>query len=220
MTTIRRTAMDAMDRRERARLVNSLSGVRPAVLIGTTNGQGTHNLAVFNSLMHIGSAPPLLGLIVRPDAEVRRHTLENLTATGHFTINHMPGHLRNAAHDTSAKLSAAVSEFEACGLTPLIHDDLRAPAVAESPVRIGCRLVERQAIRSNGTILVIGEVVRLDIDDAHWRDGAVRHDGLNAVCGTEDYYDLRFVERRGFVRPDDVSPPAPSTRGSGPRSGS
>lgn len=213
MTTIHRTALDTMGRRDRARLVNSLSGVRPAVLIGTTDARGLHNLAIFNSLMHIGSDPPLLGLIVRPDAEVRRHTLENLTSTGHFTINHMPTDHRRHAHTTSAKLPDHVSEFRACGLTHRVVDGLPAPYVAESPVRIGCRLAERQDIRSNGTILIVGEVVRLDIDEDCLADGAVRHDGLNGVCGTEDYYELRFAERLPYVRPDDISPPAPSTPG-------
>jgi flavin reductase (DIM6/NTAB) family NADH-FMN oxidoreductase RutF len=45
---------------------NTLSGVRSSVLIGTSSETGTHNLAIFNSLVHLGANPPLLGFILRP----------------------------------------------------------------------------------------------------------------------------------------------------------
>ncbi|NDB80030.1 flavin oxidoreductase, partial [archaeon] len=74
MLKIDRESIDSMDKRYRTQLINSLWGVRPAVLVSTIDKKGNSNLAIFNSLMHIGAHPPLVGLIFRPDS-VDRHTL-------------------------------------------------------------------------------------------------------------------------------------------------
>ena len=43
--------------RYRATLINSLSGIKTAVLVGTQSKEGVTNLAIFNSLIHIGAKP-------------------------------------------------------------------------------------------------------------------------------------------------------------------
>ncbi len=63
--------------RYRALLINSLAGVRQAILIGTKSKDGCSNLAIFNSLIHIGASPPLWGFICRPEI-VKRDTLNNI----------------------------------------------------------------------------------------------------------------------------------------------
>ena len=55
-----------MDARYRAQLVNSLSGFKSANLIGTRNKQNHNNLAIFSSVVHLGSSPALVGFITRP----------------------------------------------------------------------------------------------------------------------------------------------------------
>ena len=56
----------ALDRISRLKIINSVTGVKPANLIGTINKRGITNLAVFSSVVHLGSNPALLGLISRP----------------------------------------------------------------------------------------------------------------------------------------------------------
>lgn len=67
--------LSAMPSRQRAALVNSLSGFKSANLVGTADAQGMTNLAIMSSAVHLGSHPPLLALIVRPGGE-ERHTLD------------------------------------------------------------------------------------------------------------------------------------------------
>ena len=62
--TLNADAIDSLEVRYRATLINSLTGVRPAVLVGTRSGSGNNNLAIFNSLVHIGADPPLNGLLL------------------------------------------------------------------------------------------------------------------------------------------------------------
>ncbi|MCX5663448.1 MAG: flavin reductase, partial [Planctomycetota bacterium] len=81
-----------MERNFRVNLVNSLSGYKPANLIGTLGSDGVENLAIFSSVVHLGSDPALLGFIQRPIGE-QSHTYKNIIASGFFTINHV-----SAAH--------------------------------------------------------------------------------------------------------------------------
>jgi flavin reductase (DIM6/NTAB) family NADH-FMN oxidoreductase RutF len=97
---------------KRLNLINSITGVKPANLIASISKDGDSNLAIFSSLVHLGSNPALLGFVLRPQHEVRRDTYDNILATGYYTINHIhPDFIANA-HYTSAKFSKQDSEFE------------------------------------------------------------------------------------------------------------
>ena len=69
------------DKIHRINLMNSLSGYKSANLIGSISPEGEENVAVFSSLVHLGSNPPLLGFILRPTT-VPRNTYQNLKETG------------------------------------------------------------------------------------------------------------------------------------------
>jgi len=69
--------LENLEKMFRATFMNSLGGFKSVVLLGTCNSQGQENLAIFNSLFHIGANPALCGIIVRP-SEVPRHTLNNI----------------------------------------------------------------------------------------------------------------------------------------------
>ncbi len=49
-----------LDRKVRLNLVNNLGGVKPANLVGTRSLSGQSNLAIMNSVMHIGSDPAMM----------------------------------------------------------------------------------------------------------------------------------------------------------------
>lgn len=70
-----------LDTRQRAALINSLSGFKSLNLIGSISSSKITNLAIFNSVFHLGANPPLMGFIIRPDS-VDRHTLQNILDTG------------------------------------------------------------------------------------------------------------------------------------------
>jgi flavin reductase (DIM6/NTAB) family NADH-FMN oxidoreductase RutF len=76
-----------MEKIFRLNFVNSIPGYKSANLIGTKSKAGVSNLAVFSSVVHLGSNPPLLGFM-RP-AVVPRDTYQNIKETGKFTINHI-----------------------------------------------------------------------------------------------------------------------------------
>ena len=51
---------------KRLNIVNSITGIKPANLIGTISKNKISNVAIFSSVVHLGSNPALIGVIVRP----------------------------------------------------------------------------------------------------------------------------------------------------------
>ena len=148
-----------MEARFRATLINKIAGYKTANLIGTRSRTGTDNLALFNSVVHIGANPPYLGFILRPTT-VPRHTYENLLENRCYTINQVTSEIHKQAHCTSGKFPQGTSEFGSCGLTPLYTEDFQAPYVAESAIKIGLML-EEEHLLCNGTRLIVGRVHHL-----------------------------------------------------------
>jgi flavin reductase (DIM6/NTAB) family NADH-FMN oxidoreductase RutF len=194
------------EKQYRTNLVNALSSFKPLALIGTANVHQQLNLSVFNSLMHIGANPPLLGLIFRPDV-VERHTLSNILETGYFTINLVSEHMYQQAHQTSARYPEHVSEFDAVGLHPVFEGDFKAPFVEESPIKMGMSFVEKLDIKVNGTHLVIGEVQHLFVEEGVIEeDGHLRPDKANVICcnGLDTYYRVAFINRLAYAKAPKV----------------
>ena len=198
------TAADiqAFEKIYRLNLVNGLPGFKPANLVGTAAPDGTTNLAIFSSVLHLGSDPPLLGMVTRPTT-VPRHTYANLKASGCYTLNHVPVGLAAAAHYTSANFPDTVSEFDECGFTAEFRDGFPAPYVAESPLSIGLRLLEEHAI-SNGTVLLVGTV-----EHVYLREEGLREDGTldlvaladACISGLDGYHAVQPPVRFGYARP-------------------
>jgi flavin reductase (DIM6/NTAB) family NADH-FMN oxidoreductase RutF len=176
-----------METRFRATLINMLSGAKPAMLIGTISEQGITNCAIFNSILHIGANPPLMGFVLRPTT-VERHTYNNFMSSGECTLNHIPVEYYKQAHQTSAKYPSEVSEFSACGFTPEFIEAFTAPFVAESPIQIGLRFIEELPIKLNGTILMIGTVEHIRCSQSPDESGHLHLNRMTNVAGLDTYY--------------------------------
>ena len=169
---INKKEIEQLEQRYRIAFINSLAGFRQAVLVGTKSVDGTTNLAIFNSLIHLGANPALFGLISRPDS-VQRDTLQNILDTKEYTLNYIQAVQYKKAHQTSARYEKGISEFEKVGFVPFYHSCCTAPFVEEAVVKIAMRFEESIPITINGTILVVGSIMQVDIND-----GIVGNDGF------------------------------------------
>lgn len=202
--TSRYTAEDlsTMPQRYRAAMINSIGGFKSAVMIGTRNAAGQNNLAVFNSLFHLGANPPLLGFIVRPDV-APRHTLANILETGCFTVNHIHTDIYKQAHQTSARYAQDVSEFDATGLTPVFESDFLAPFVAESRIQLACTFEQRIVIEKNNTSMIIGAIQSVIVpSDCIETDGYINIEkaGTLAISGLDGYHSTQCLERLPYAK--------------------
>ncbi len=202
-----REDIEAMNRVERLKIINGISGIKPGNLVGTTSEKFGSNLAIISSVVHLGSNPPLLGFIVRPTGDVSRNTLLNIRENGCFTINHIHQDFIDNAHYTSVKFDHGVSEFEMCRLTEQFIDDFPAPFVKESRLKIGLKLIEEIPIKANGTIMVVGEIEILEIDEnCIDKNGYIRLDLLEdiGIGGLNDYYKLIKIKSLPYARINEV----------------
>lgn len=193
--------LKSLEKSFRTNLINCLSGFQSANLIGTQNNSGQTNLAIFNSVMHIGADPALMGFIARPSAEL--HTFNNILNTQNFTINAVHKDIFKQSHLTSARFDKDLSEFEACNLTPEYSKSCLAPYVKESKIKIGLKLTENYTIQSNGCHLVIGEILEVIIDETLLlEDGYIDHNRANgvAVVGLDAYHLTSILQRLEYAK--------------------
>ncbi|QCK17118.1 flavin oxidoreductase [Mangrovivirga cuniculi] len=201
---IDRLSIVKMDKRFRTNLINCLSGFKSLNLCGTISSEGVTNVAPISSVVHIGADPPLQGMIIRP-VSVPRHTYQNIIETGYYTLNHVSKEFYKAAHQSAARYDSEDSEFEKTGLTAEFLNDFKAPFVAESVIKTGFKLIEEIDIRTNGTKILIGEVIQI-----HVPEGIVGEDGFldihNAgsltVSGLDGYYQTEKIDRLSYAKPD------------------
>lgn len=193
-----------MKPRFRAKLINSLSGFKSANLIGTVSNEGAENLAIFSSVVHLGSSPALIGFIIRPNS-VSRHTLENILETKHYTINQVSEQFWQAAHHTSARFTKEQNEFTQCNLSPAYIDGFTAPFVAESQLKYGLVLKEIIPIELNDTQLIIGEVTQVLCQaSAIKADGYIDIESLKTVSlsGLDSYHSTNRLSRLSYAKTD------------------
>lgn len=191
-----------LDRVSKLKIINSVTGIKPANLVGTINDKGQTNLAIFSSVVHLGSDPALLGFIARPRTAEVGHTSRNILENGTYTINHIHPEFVKNAHYTSAKFDVNISEFERCKLTEEYIANFKAPFVKESSFKIGMRFVEAIDIKHNGTTLIIGEIEHLILPDNAMIDGDIDLEITNAVgiSGLNSYYSLKKIENHPYAR--------------------
>ena len=196
--------INQLEKKRRISFINSVSGFKSASLIGTSDKHGNYNLAIFNSVMHIGANPPLLGFIMRP-VTVPRHTYENIKEIGHYTINFVSAPMLERAHQTGAKYEKEASEFVECGFEPELHKDFKAPFVKESKIKLGMDFKEELPIKANGTILIIGEIKYILIEDEQLilENGAIDLIASDtvAVAGLDTYFSPHFLKKLPIPRP-------------------
>lgn len=200
---VNKAAISEFEQRYRTAFVNSLAGFRQAVLVGTKSADGKSNLAIFNSLIHLGANPALFGLMSRPDS-VQRDTLQNILDTKEYTLNYIQAAEYEKAHQTSARYEKGVSEFEKVGFEEYYEPGFRAPFVKNAIVKIAMKYEQSITIELNGTILIIGSVIQVEIDDS-----LVGTDGYIALAdaevlisqGLDAYFVPKSIGRLPYAKP-------------------
>lgn len=199
---LRKEDIEQLEQRKRATFVNSLAGYKQAVLVGTKSVDGIPNLAIFNSLLHLGANPAMYGLLNRPDS-VQRDTLQNILATKEYTLNYVQSKDFAKAHQTSARYDKDVSEFEKVGFNEIYYTDCSAPFVQEAVVKIAMKLEDILDIPQNGTKLIIGSIMQVELDNS-----LVKEDGYVALSeadvllcqGLDAYFEAKTIGRLPYAK--------------------
>jgi flavin reductase (DIM6/NTAB) family NADH-FMN oxidoreductase RutF len=199
---ITKEQLENFEKLYRTAFVNSLAGFRQAVLVGTISKEGKSNLAIFNSLIHLGANPALFGLMSRPDS-VPRDTLQNILDTGTYSLNFVHHSYVEKAHQTSARYQE--SEFNAVGFKEEYLTDNKVPLVSEALVKIVMKFEEKIDIKINGTVMIIGSIQEVILDEQMIDKGGfidLSSAGVLVSSGLDAYFKTESIGRFSYAKSD------------------
>ena len=126
----------------------------PVVLI-TCGQPGRYNVFSLNRIASCNAEPPMLSISVRPS----RASHELIESDGEFVVN-VPWPAMEVVSDfVGTTTMDKVDKRQETGLTTLPASKVSAPLLADCPVNIECRVLEKVSLPSH--TLFIGEVVAL-----------------------------------------------------------
>ena len=134
---------------------------------------------------------------------MKRDTLENILETRVFSLNHVTSEFYKEAHWTSASWGG--SEFEETGLQEEYFAGFKAPFVKSSPLKLACSLVETQTLKVNNTVLLIGSIDHIFVDEKGLRtDGSLDLNALDTVTvsGLDEYHIGEKLARLTYAKPN------------------
>ncbi len=204
MKVIDKEYLNSLSNQDRARLINSLLGVKSANLIGTQSKSGSTNLSMVSSLFHLGASPALFGFVIRPDT-VTRDTLNNLREHPYLTVNHVCDEITEKAHQASARYPADISEFNECLLNVDYLDKHIAPFVKESKIKFAAKFIREISIPENGTHILICEVLAIFMADDYLDEDQfidITKASSIGVSGLDQYLKLEAIGRLSYAKPN------------------
>lgn len=158
----------------------------PAALVSCKDKNGKANLITVAWCGNINSDPPMLSISIRPE----RHSHHMIMETGVFVVN-LPGSDLGKAVDYCGVVSGRdVDKWEEAGLTPFTMEKTECPAVAETPINIGCRLTRTIELGSHDMFLGIVEEIEVSSKFIDGK-GKFQLDKAGLLCYAHgDYYNL------------------------------
>ncbi len=165
---------------------------RPIGWISTLGKDGAANLAPYSYFNALSDAPPMVMFSssgCKADRDHSKDSVSNIRETEEFVCNIVSYDLRDAMNATSGGFSAGQDEFELAGLEKAPCNVVRPPRVAAAPAALECRLHQIVPLIAPHSVMVIGEVVGVHINEAMLRDGifdVLRYQPLSRL-GYMDY---------------------------------
>jgi flavin reductase (DIM6/NTAB) family NADH-FMN oxidoreductase RutF len=179
---------------EAYRLLNHLVAPRPIAFVSTISADGIPNLAPFSFFMAGGLNPPSVAFSPLTNRHGQlKDTLQNIQATGEFTINVVSAGMQERVNIASIDFESDVSEWDRAGFTPAPTVRVRPARVAESVMAMECRLYQivSHGDDVNSANYVIGEVVYFHIAQYLMVNGEIDPTQVNYISRMGgNWYDL------------------------------
>ncbi len=175
-------------------LMTSILVPRPIGWLGTRSTDGIDNLAPFSYFMGVSSQPPRVAVsVARGRGGEVKDTARNLLDTRVGTLSLVSADLLDAMHQSSARYGPEVSEFGACGLSPMPGQVVEAPFVGEARSAMEVRVQSAQDL--GGVHLFVLEVLRYHLQEGLLEEGRVPLHKLDPVARVGGTYALLGAEQ-------------------------
>jgi len=166
----------AMKSRDFYRVLNSVVVPRPIAWVCSRSADGVDNLAPHSFYTVSCVKPP----IVQFTSVGRKDSLNNVEATGEFTVNLTPRALFEHINATATEFPPDQSEAEHTGVRLEPSEKVAAKRVAQSPVSIECTL--HSTVKLGDCWVVFGRVLAVTAWESAVRDGRPRIEELDPVA--------------------------------------
>ena len=147
----------------------------PAVMVSVGNGD-VKNILTVAWCGTVATQPPKTYISVRPS----RHSYGIIKETGEFVINLVPATMAKTADYCGIYTGAKVNKFEKCALTPAAIEGVSAPAIAECPVSIACRVTD--VIPMGTHDMFLADVVSVEADESLFDEAGALHLERASLC--------------------------------------
>lgn len=197
----------------------------PAVLLscrGTQPGFERDNLITVAWAGVVNTDPPMISVSLRPS----RHSYAQIVQSGAFCLNLVSRDMCRAADYCGVRSGRDVDKFEKTGLTARAVEGFPAPAIAQAPAFLCCRVRQRIPLGSHELFLSAVEQVYVR-DDLFDGDGSLHLERADLIAYAHGEYHPLRPRPEGFfgysvARPEVLArrlekPPARSGRKGGKR---
>ncbi len=133
----------------------------PAVMVTCQRPGEKPNILTIAWTGTVCSDPAMLSISVRPE----RYSYDIIKETGEFVVNLVNEPLVKAADFCGVKSGRDTDKFAEMNLTPVSCSKVSAPAIAQSPVSIECKVSQIIALGSHD--MFIANVEAVSVDDGY-----------------------------------------------------
>jgi len=184
---------------------NAIVGPRPIGWISTQSKAGVANLAPYSFFNAFNYVPPIIGF----SSVGYKDTVRNIEETGEFVWNLVTKDLAEVMNQSSAVYPPETSEFDALNLEKASSTLVTPPRVAKAKVAFECQCTEIIQLKGISgekvkTWLVLGEVVKIHIDQSLLKDGVydtAKAGHILRAGGLGDYFTVGQEQLFELLRP-------------------
>lgn len=133
----------------------------PAVMVSCANAAGEKNIVTVAWAGTVCTNPPMLSISLRPE----RHSYGIIRESGEFVVNLVGARLARACDWCGVRSGRDFDKWAECGLTPAPASALElAPAIAEAPVSVECRV--RDVLELGSHHLFLADVAAVQVEES------------------------------------------------------
>lgn len=133
----------------------------PAVMVSCANAEGERDIVTVAWAGTVCTNPPMLSISLRPE----RHSYHIVRESGEFVVNLVTARLQRVCDWCGVRSGRDYDKWEECHLTPAPATTLElAPAIAESPVSLECRV--RDVLELGSHHLFLADVMAVQVEES------------------------------------------------------
>jgi len=160
------------------RLLSTAVTPRPIAWVSTTSPAGVDNLAPYSFFNVVAVDPPVV-MFAPVGSQNLKDTPRNVRETEQFVVNTVTRDVVEQMNATSATLPVGESEFDEFDIERADSVAVEPPRVAAANVAMECE--RREWIEVGGSVLILGEVVHVHVEESVLMDGKIDIDNLDTV---------------------------------------